>query len=229
MAIPSTPAMAMNLPTAQGASTPAPKPAAAVTAIAPQSPILAKELADADKTANEVARLTQLIKLIEAEKTYEEKKGDLEKTRALVAANRLVGKPGAVGSATAPAAETPLVVSIEGVGNNLRARLSYASGGFISVKAGDRLPSGQTVMTIAPSRVAIRDNAGAALVLPMALSQNTGSPGGSVGASLQGAAPEAVAQQGQPVQPVTSPAVQSRSPIPYTGQPFVQSPGTRVR
>jgi type IV pilus biogenesis protein PilP len=159
------------------------KPPPVAAAVAPAERVVSKDLIDADKTATEVARLTALIKLMETEKTYEDKKAELEKTRALLASQRPAPRSAQAAAPATPPAEIPMVVAIEGINGNLKARLSYAAGGFLSAKHGDTLPSGQTVVTIAPSRVMVRDRSGAVSTLPMALSSNTGSLASSAPAS----------------------------------------------
>jgi type IV pilus biogenesis protein PilP len=163
---PASPSVAQKTP-----STPS------VAAVAPTERVVSKELTDADKTATEVARLTSLIKLMEAEKTFEDKKAELEKTRALLASQRPAPRSAQAATPVQPPAETPMVVAIEGLNGALKTRLSYAAGGFLSAKVGDTLPSGQLVIAIAPSRVMVRDRSGSVSTLPMALSSNTGSLG----------------------------------------------------
>lgn len=159
------------------------KPPLVAAAVAPAERVVSKDLTDADKTATEVARLTSLIKLMEAEKTFEDKKAELEKTRALLASQRPAPRSAQAATPVQPPAETPMVVAIEGLNGALKTRLSYAAGGFLSAKVGDTLPSGQLVIAIAPSRVMVRDRSGSVSTLPMALSSNTGSVGGSGPAS----------------------------------------------
>ncbi len=171
-------------------------------------PVIPKSLDETDREAVEVARLTGALKLLEVQESVEKKRADLERFRLLTGNQTKIG--------------LPIVTSIEGIDRNLIARLVFVGGSSLHVRTGDRLPSGQWVVGITPSKVVIREG-GRETTLPMMLASSStgGTSGGSPDASFARAAeyPVPVDSAG-PIQGRSSNAVPRTTAGPQTSAPI---------
>jgi hypothetical protein len=89
----------------------------------------------------------------------------------------------------APGAGDPQVRSVEGVGRNVVATLQLGDGGVIEVQAGDMLPKGMQVVSIAPGNVIVRKGRQRVRLAQAAPVQVPSGPGLPMAAAVPGPPP----------------------------------------